>query len=85
MYLTQDEFTRWAQDDRLFKERVLDNLDTLTKQDADHGARIAVLENQAKDSERATRSTAAKWSGGVTTLITIIIQAALAAFSGSKQ
>lgn len=73
-YLTLGEFCRWVEDDRLFKERVLDELCGLREDRDAHGVKIAVLETDLLNVKSSTRATTLKWGAGLTTALTMIIQ-----------
>lgn len=84
-YLTTREFARWCEDDRDFKYEMRAGMRAVVDKDSMHGERLTALETDFANIQPASRSTSIKWGAGVTTVLTIIIQAALAAFGvGSK-
>ena len=74
-YLTTEEFNRWAVDDRLFKQRVLNNLASLQHNDSQLGERIAVVETEVASVKQVSRSTTLKWGTGITAVIMLIVEA----------
>jgi hypothetical protein len=79
-YLTTGEFQRWCEEDREFKREMRAGINSLTDRDARMGERIAIVETEVENVTKSARGTSLKWSTGLTTVITVLIQAALAAF-----
>ncbi len=82
-HLTVGEFIRWTHEDRLFKQQVLTGIASLQANDLDHAQRIAIVETEVANTKRTATSTSMKWSAGLTTILTIVVQAIMAAM-GSK-
>ena len=82
-FLTSTEFDRWSRDHDGRMNRVLNGIELLTHNDAATGERLAVIETEMANVKLSAKSTSLKWGAGITTALTIIIQAALAAFGGS--
>jgi hypothetical protein len=79
-YLTTGEFERWCREDREFKRDMRRDMKSLTEKDANHGERIRGLETDMVNVKPTAKTTSIKWGAGVTTLLTIVLQAAFAAF-----
>lgn len=82
-YLTTGEFERWCREDRDFKREMRFGMKNLTEKDSTHGERLTALETEFANTKATSKSTSIKWGTGVTAVLTIIIQAVIAAFKGN--
>lgn len=79
--LSQDEFDRWVEDDRAYKQRMLDHIDAQNVLNLNTHGRIATLEAKQDDCSKqaATRSS---W---ISALVSAIVSGvASAVFGGGK-
>lgn len=83
-YLTTGEFERWCREDREFKREMRRDIKTLVEKDSSHGQRLTAIETDMANVKPVAKSTSIKWGAGITTALTVIIQAALAAMGWSK-
>lgn len=75
-FLTTNEFQRWAESDRDFKNRILDHVDNQALVNADVQAEIAVM--------KSTHTKARNFNAGLSTVISALVSGVVTAFTAGK-
>jgi hypothetical protein len=84
-FLTTGEWSRWCEVDREFKREMREKMTDIAENASSISTRMAIVENDLVNVKPDARSTSLKWGAGVTTVLTVLIQAALAAFGFSNR